>query len=495
MIDSILETPDYLVYYLFALPLLAAIVALAVKDARIQAAGVGAISLTLFGFIIYACITLLWPLFQMEQSLKIWHLNLLPKVPLTFIIEPWGTLFALVATLLWPVATLYSAGYMKTTKAKHTGRFHACFALAIFGVLGIAFSGNLITLFIFYEILTLSTYPLVAHDQTKEALRAGRIYLTYLLGTSFTLFLGAIIYTAHIAGTFSLLPGGTIEGNITNGAACILLLCYAYGIGKSALMPLHRWLPEAMVAPAPVSALLHAVAVVKGGVFTFIKIFVYIFGIEYAMQLAGAHWLTWIAAATMMLASFTALKTDKLKTLLAYSTISQLATILMVASLATAPAIQAAAFHLASHALGKITLFFVVGAIQATAHKTKISELRGLAHAMPYSFAALVVGAMVMIGLPPTAGFISKWMMFTAAMDMGSSVALVTLLVSTLLNALYFSRIIWLCLQKPLDGKRLRRHETGWPMLAALGFTALLCVLLFIYPNPILELAQKFSVL
>lgn len=493
--DSLLSTPDYIIYYLFALPLLAAANALILREAQLQAAVIGLIGCTLFAFLVYFSAVLLWPLFAMEQAFKIWHFNLLPRVPVTFVIEPWGTLFALVACFLWPLTTLYSYGYLKVTKAKHRGRFHACFAIAIFCVLGIAFSGNLITLFIFYELLTLATYPLVTHDQTKEALRGGRIYFAYLLGTSLTLFLGAIIYTSQAAGTFSFLPGGTLEGNISHFAAAILLFAYAYGIGKSALMPLHRWLPAAMVAPAPVSALLHAVAVVKGGVFAFIKVAVYIFGTEFLFQLIAAHWLTAICAITVILASIQALRTLHIKTLLAYSTIGQLATILMMASLATAPALQAAAVQLAAHALGKITLFFVAGALYATAKITTIPECKNLARRMPYSFAALVIGAMAMIGLPPTLGFLSKWMMLAATLDGANMLACITLLISTLLNAFYFSRWIFVACGKTDSDKTRRRHDVAWPMRAVLLILSATSILLFFYPYPVLLLARQFSVL
>ncbi len=493
--DSLLSTPDYIIYYLFALPLLAAVNAFILREARLQATVICLIGCTLFGFLIYFTVVLLEPLFVMEQAFKVWHFNLLPRVPVTFVIEPWGTLFALLACFLWPLTTVYSYGYLKTTKATHSGRFHACFALAIFAVLGIAFSGNLITLFIFYEMLTLVTYPLVTHNQTPEAIRAGRIYLAYLLGTSFTLFLGAIIYTAQAAGTFSFLPSGTLEGNISHFSAGILLFAYAYGIGKSALMPLHRWLPEAMVAPAPVSALLHAVAVVKGGVFTFIKIAVYIFGTEFLFQLVATYWLGIICAITVILASIQALRTMHIKTLLAYSTISQLATIMMLATVATAPALQAAAIQLVSHALGKITLFFVAGALYATAHIETISQCKNLARRMPYSFAALVIGAMMMVGLPPMFGFLSKWMMLSSSLDGMNIVVCVTLLISTLLNAFYFSRWIFICCEKtPLESTQ-RRRDAAWSMRAVLLITSAASIILFFYPYPVLLLARQFSVL
>ena len=493
--DSLLSTPDYIIYYLFALPLLAAVCALTVREERLQAGLVGFIGCTLFAFLVYFSAVLLWPLFAMEQAFKIWHFNLLPRVPVNFVIEPWGTLFALLACFLWPLTTLYSYGYLKVTKTKHRGRFHACFALAIFCLLGVAFSGNLITLFIFYELLTLVTYPLVTHDQTKEAIRAGRIYLAYLLGTSFLLFLSAIIFTAHAASTFSFLPSGILEGNLTPFAAGILLFVYAYGVGKSALMPLHRWLPEAMVAPAPVSALLHAVAVVKGGVFTFMKIAVYIFGAEFLFQVGAAHWLGVVCSITVIIASIQALRTNNIKTMLAYSTISQLATIMMMTTLATAPALQSAAVQLISHALGKVTLFFVAGAIYTTAHYTTIEECKGLARRMPYSFAALLIGAMTMIGMPPTLGFLAKWMMFSAALDGMNIWICFTLFLSTLLNAFYYSRWVFIACKKPDADKLIRRRDAPWAMRAVLLITAAASIILFFYPYPVLLLARQFSVL
>lgn len=491
MIESLVNSPDYLLLYLFGLPLLAMVNALVLKDATKQATMVILIGTVLFAFMVYLMATLLWQVFDIDQALKFWQITLLPDITLKFVIEPWGTLFVLVASLLWPITTLFSLGYLKATKATHTGRFHACFALAIFAVMGIAFSGNLVTLFLAYEVLTLCTYPLVIHDGTPQAMRAGRIYLGYLLGTSLTLFLGAILYVGYATGTYNFVPSGTLEGAVSPYAAGILLFCFAYGIGKTALMPLHRWLPEAMVAPAPVSALLHAVAVVKGGAFAFVKIAVYVFGVDYLAKLPATHWLIIIAGVSVILSSLQALRTNNLKQMLAYSTISQLSTIVMLTCLAVPPGIEAAGFQLAAHAVGKITLFLAAGAIYAVTKKTQIHELSGTARELPIVFIAFIIGAMAMVGLPPTAGMMSKWLMLTAAIDAERPFVLGVLLLSTLLNAFYFSKVIWIMMKPPVAKNNVL--TAGWPMHVALGLTSTAVVLLFLWPLPILQLASKFS--
>ena len=299
-------------------------------------------------------------------------------VSVAFEVEPLGMVFALVASFLWPVTSLYAIGYMRGHHEENQSRFFFFFAIAIAGALGVAFSANLFTLFLFYEFLTFCTFPLVTHHQNEEAKRSGRIYLGILLTTSVGLQLLAIIWTWQLTGTLEFTRGGILAGSASTAVLGAILVLYVYGVGKAAVMPFHRWLPAAMVAPTPVSALLHAVAVVKAGVFTVLKISVYIFGLDLLGTLATTNWLAWAAAATIILGSLVAFSKDNLKARLAYSTISQLSYIVLGALLANEMGIIGGGMHIAMHAFGKITLFFAAGAIMVAAHEKKISRMHGL---------------------------------------------------------------------------------------------------------------------
>jgi len=398
-------------------------------------------------------------------------------------VEPLGALFGLVASLLWAVTSIYSMGYMRSNREANQTRFYACFAFAIAATLGVAFAGNMFTLFIFYELLTLTTYPLVTHHGTDEARRAGRTYLGLLLGTSIAFLLLAIIWTWVATGTLDFTTGGILTGHVGGPALIVLLLLYVYGIGKAAVMPLHRWLPAAMVAPTPVSALLHAVAVVKAGVFTVLKVMIYIFGIDLLAQTPGSGILVWIAGATIIIASLVALQQDNLKRRLAYSTISQLSYVVLGAAILTPISVAGAALHIAAHAFGKITLFFVAGAIYTSAHKTLVSELDGIGRRMPWTMAAFAIGALSMIGLPPTFGFISKWFMLEGAVETHRYVAIAVIALSTLLNAGYFLPIVYRAYFRTASGDGAPHGEAPLAILAALLLTAGLTIVLFFAPG------------
>lgn len=332
----------------------------------------------------------------------------MPGLSIAFKIEALGMLFALIVGLLWLVTSIYAIGYMRSHNEKNQTRFYAAFAIAITCALGIAFSDNLFTLFLFYELLTLSTYPLVTHSGTAEAKKAGRTYLGILLGTSIGFFLLAILITWFVSGTVTFQHGGVLAGKLDPAWAGLLYALFLFGIGKAALMPFHRWLPAAMVAPTPVSALLHAVAVVKAGVFTLLKVTIYIFGSDFILSNNVTGGLIWVAAATILFASMIAMSKDNLKARLAYSTISQLSYIALGAMLATKSGLIGASMHIAMHAFSKITLFFAAGAVLVVTHKKLISEMNGLGRAMPVTFAAFLIGALSIIGLPPFGGMWSK---------------------------------------------------------------------------------------
>ncbi|MDH5599669.1 MAG: monovalent cation/H+ antiporter subunit D family protein [Gammaproteobacteria bacterium] len=423
-------------------------------------------------------------------------LEIAPGLPVKFTLEPLGMLFACVAALLWPINTLYSIGYMRGNKEQQQTRFYVCFAVALSSTMGIALAGNLLTLFICYEILTLSTYPLVTHKGNEEARKAGRVYLGILLGTSIGFFLLAILWTWHLTGTLDFKAGGILNGKVAGPELIILLFLYMYGIGKAALMPMHRWLPAAMVAPTPVSALLHAVAVVKAGVFSVVKIVVYVFGLDMLKISSGADWVLWIAGFTILIASIIALQQDNLKRRLAYSTISQLSYVVLAVFILAPLSTVAAALHIAAHAFGKITLFFAAGSIYTAAHKTNISQLNGIGYRMPWTMTAFTIGAISMIGLPPTAGFLSKWYMLMGAFQEQQVFAIMVIIASTLLNAAYFIPIIYAAWFKKeeqgSDTVELVEHgESPKPMVFALMMTASLTLLLFFFPEVPLQLANS----
>ena len=418
--------------------------------------------------------------------------ELMPGLGLGFEVEPLGLLFALVASGLWILTSLYGFGYMRGHAEKNQTRFFTCFALAIAAALGIAFAGDLVTLFLFYEILTFSTFPLVTHAGTEAAIRAGRLYLGILVSTSVLFLLLAILWTSTIADTLDFTPGGILEGKIDGHAAGLLLMLFAYGIGKAALMPFHRWLPAAMVAPTPVSALLHAVAVVKAGVFSVLKIAVYVFGIDMLAKDGLSDVLIWVAAITILAASIRALSLDNLKARLAYSTISQLSYIVLGAALATSAAAMGAGMHILMHALGKITLFFVAGAVYVVAHKTEVSQLDGIGRRMPFTFGAFCIASFSIIGLPPLGGAWSKWFLVTGAFEAGEPLMAMVFMLSSLLSIGYLMPIVVRAFfRSPVDdghGDEGGLKEAPLLMLIPICTTALLCFVMFFYAESVYQL-------
>ncbi|MGI9320765.1 MAG: proton-conducting transporter membrane subunit, partial [Thiogranum sp.] len=410
---------------------------------------------------------------------------------IAFEIEALGMLFALVAGLLWVVTSIYSIGYMRSHNEQNQTRFFAAFAVSIAATMGIAFSANLVTLFFFYELLTLATYPLVTHAGTPEAKRGGRVYLGILLGTSIGLFLLGILVTWTLTGRVDFQAGGILSGHIDPAWAGLLYALFLFGIGKAAVMPFHRWLPAAMVAPTPVSALLHAVAVVKAGVFTLLKVTIYIFGGDFILSNDVTGGLIWVAAATILIASLVAMTKDNLKARLAYSTVSQLSYIVLGAMLASKAGLIGASMHIAMHAFAKITLFFAAGAIFVASHKKQVSELNGLGRAMPVTFAAFFIGTLSIIGLPPFGGMWSKWYLGLGAVETSQLLLLAVLMISSLLNIMYLLPIpIRAFFSRPESGEHYTKiTEAPKPMLLAMVITSITCVILFFYPDPFYRLA------
>ncbi|TGD72224.1 monovalent cation/H+ antiporter subunit D family protein [Mangrovimicrobium sediminis] len=417
--------------------------------------------------------------------------ELLPGIAIAFEVEPLGMLFAALASGLWIINSIYSIGYMRGNREKKQTRFYTCFALALAATMGIAFAGNLLTLFLCYELLTLSTYPLVSHKGDEATVRSARVYLGILLCTSIGLFLPAIIWTYHVAGTGDFIAGGILAGKIAGADVGLLLALFVFGVGKAAVMPVHRWLPAAMVAPTPVSALLHAVAVVKAGVFSITKIIVYVFGVDFLFATPSSGWLVYAAAFTIIAASLIALRQTNLKRLLAYSTVAQLSYVVMAAAVLKPLAEIGAAIHMVAHAFGKITLFFAAGAIYTAAHKTELNQLYGIGRRMPWTMAAFTIGALSMIGVPPTGGFVSKWYILAGAFQAENLLAIFTIIGSTVLNAAYFLPIIfmaWFADERPGGPE----HGEAPPLVVlALVLTALLTLGFFFFNGPVIALEQQ----
>jgi len=427
------------------------------------------------------------------ETISVTWWQMLPGLELSFTIDSLGILFALIASFLWLVTTIYAIGYMRGHNEENQTRFYACFAIAIGSVMGIAFADNLFTLFIFYEVLTLSTYPLVTHAGTEKAKQGGRIYLGILLSTSIVFFLLAIISTWFVAGTLDFKPGGVFNDTVDKTTAGIILVLFIFGIGKAAMMPFHRWLPAAMVAPTPVSALLHAVAVVKAGVFTVLKVSVFIFGIDLLAILPTTQFLLYLAGATVLLSSFVAMRQDNLKARLAYSTVSQLGYVTIGALLATSAGVIGSSMHIAMHAFGKITLFFCAGAILVAAHKSKISEMRGLGRQMPITMAAFFIASLSIVGLPPTGGTWSKWYLLMGTLDTQQWVLMGVLIISSLLNIAYLLPIPIRAFMSPDDSSSAGTgiQEAPLPSLIALCISCVGVLVLFFYPQPLFELASN----
>ncbi len=376
--------------------------------------------------------------------------ELLPGVKLSFCADGLSLVFALVATFLWGLATFYNIGYMRSLKEHAQTRYYFCFAVSIFGALGVAFAANIFTLYLFYEIITIFTYPLVAHHQDREGFLGGRKYLVYLMGTSKLFLLAAMIITYSICGTLDFRLGDVTRGIFPPDVAAeypnmvrVAYFLFLAGIGKAALVPLHNWLPSAMVAPTPVSALLHAVAVVKAGVFSICRIILSGFGVETMQSLGLSLPTSCVAGATILIGSLIALTKDDIKARLAYSTISQLSYVIIGVALLTPMAVQGGLMHIAHHAFSKITLFFGAGAIYVATGVKAVSAMNGLGRRMPFTFGAFALASLSMIGIPPVAGFVSKWYLGQGAVDAGFPWLMGLFLLSSALNAAYFAPIVF----------------------------------------------------
>ncbi|MEM8935358.1 MAG: proton-conducting transporter membrane subunit [Pseudomonadota bacterium] len=424
--------------------------------------------------------------------------EIIDGLTLEFRAEPLGAMFGVIAAGLWLVNSVYSIGYMRGHGESHQTRFYMCFAIAISAAMGVAYAANLFTLFIFYEVLTLSTFPLVTHYGDEKARNGGRIYLGILMATSIGLLLPAIVWTYAIAGSADFVEGGLLAPHFlaVEPIAGILLALYAFGVGKAALMPVHPWLPNAMVAPTPVSAFLHAVAVVKAGVFSVLKIAVYVFGVDLIADTGAGEPIMWIAGGSILLASAIAMNQDNLKARLAYSTVSQLSYVTLGAMLATSMGVMGGATQIAAHAVGKMTLFMCAGAIYVAHHKSLVSELDGMGRVMPVTFVCFLIGALSIIGLPPLGGSWPKFFLMAGAADIGQLAIIGVLMVSSILNIVYLLPIpLRAFYAKPKDASAepVKISEAPALCLGAFCVTTLACLVLFFMMSDLVAFLEPIT--
>ncbi len=432
------------------------------------------------------------------RTLKCHLFTILPGLSITLRADPMSMIFAIVASSLWTIAVFYSMGYMRGLKEHAQTRFNACFALAIFGAIGVAFSDNLFTMYLFYEIVSVCTYPLVAHHQDKEGYDGGRKYLVYLTTTAKAFLLPAMILIYVLTGTLDFTTDiryGIFSPDLDKILVIMLYVFCLFGFAKNGIMPFHHWLPGAMVAPTPVSALLHAVAVVKVGVFCTTRVMLYTFGLDTMSALNLGIPTAYFVGFTILAASVIALSKDNLKSRLAYSTVSQLSYIIMGVALMTEAGIQGGLIHIVNHGFSKITLFFCAGAIYVAAHKKYISEMDGLGKTMPFTFGAFGVASLSMIGAPPVAGFVTKWSLLVGSIQAHQIGILLILIASTMLNAAYFAPITY----RAFFGKRPKNEpfngikEAPLSMLIPILIACTISVIIGIYPNIMMQFVEAVT--
>jgi multicomponent Na+:H+ antiporter subunit D len=397
-------------------------------------------------------------------------------------LDPLAATFAALASVLWIFATVYSTAYMAHEHNRR--RYFTFYILSLGATMGIALSANLFTLYLFYEFLTIFTYPLVIHEGHAEAQAAGKRYIKYsFIGAG--LILAGIVMTGGAAGTIEFAAGGILTAaSGTVQYLQLIFFCFIMGFGvKAAIMPLHGWLPAAMAAPTPVSALLHAVAVVKSGVFGILRIMYSVYGPQTLHFLNLGLVVAVLAGVTIIAASVIALRQDVLKKRLAYSTISQLSYIILGAALLTITGLTGSLLHMINHALLKITLFFCAGAIITVTGKKKISELKGVGTRMPLTMLAFTVGSIGMVGILPINGFISKYYLVKGSLDAGLPVIIIILVTSALLNAAYFFPIVVAAFFQQGTFERSRGMEAPAAMLLPIVILAVGCVVAGLLPN------------
>ena len=447
----------------------------------------------LAGVVMFALVASMIPEVLAGGSPEFVLFRILPGIELAFRADAFGLLFAAGASLLWILTSFYSIGYMRSLKEHAQTRYYSCFALALSATIGAAFSANLFTLLLTYEALTLVTYPLVGHKETAEARAGARKYVIYLLGAAKLLLIPAIILIYNVAGTLEFRSGGILPPAQVSEHPTLLFVIFAlflFGFAKNAVMPLHSWLPAAMVAPTPVSALLHAVAVVKTGVFATLRVFLFVFGSDAMGQLGADKLALGAAAVTILVASLLALSQDNLKARLAFSTVSQLSYIILGGALLNASGIMGGVAHITNHGVSKITLFLCAGSVYVSTHKTEVSQLSGLAKRMPWTMAAFAVSSLSIVGIPLTSGFVSKWNLALGTVARDNFIMLGVLLIGSLLSMAYLGPIVYKAYFEEESSSEEGIREVPW-MVVPLAISAAASLLLGLFPGPVLELARR----
>ena len=429
------------------------------------------------------------------QEIKIVLFKIVKGVTFSLNVDAAGMVFACVAATLWILTSFYSIGYMRGHGEENQTGYYACFAMCIMAAMGICFAANLITFFIFYEILTVSTFPLVVHHRDQEASESGHKYLAYTL-ISGQIFFAAIVIIYVTCGTLEFVPGGFVSsGDLPMPwATVVFFMMVGAGIVKAGVMPLHSWLPAAMVAPTPVSALLHAVAVVKAGAFCTLRVVLYVFGPEAAKACHGSDILAWMAVITILVSSLIAIRKDNLKARLAFSTIGQLSYIILGICILTPASTAGALYHIVAHAFMKITLFMAAGAIFVTTHKKNISEMVGIGRRMPVTMTAFAASSLAVAGFPFFAGFVSKANIIMGAISNNKPLFAATLVVSGLLAVVYLMPVIIIAFKKEpanvwVEGQMVvnrdfaKKDDASNAMLIPLVITCIIAIIFGIAPN------------
>ncbi|PWM52677.1 MAG: cation:proton antiporter [Clostridiales bacterium] len=412
--------------------------------------------------------------------------NIVEGIGFTLRTDACGMLFAGLSSFLWILTSFYSIGYMRGHHEKNQTGYFAAFAVCMSAAMGIAMAGNLVTLFIFFEILTVATYPLVAHKRDEEATFSGRKYLIYTL-ISGQLFLAGIVFIYVFTGTTDFRAGGII--GLANAAPLWALQVMFFmlvlgGMVKAGMMPFHGWLVSAMVAPTPVSALLHAVAVVKAGAFVVLRIVGYVYGPALLSQIHVASWLAWLAAFTIITSSLIAMKQDNLKRRLAFSTVGQLSYVVLGTCILAPLSFVGAMFHIVAHAVMKITLFFCAGAIYVTTGKQNISDMKGIGKQMPFTMTAFTIASLGIAGMPFIVGLISKFHIAAGALQMNEPIYVAVLIISAMLSLGYLMPVSFNAFFRNNENGDFQKYgEASKMMLIPLCTTAVLAVVLGIMPN------------
>ncbi|MDX1678079.1 complex I subunit 5 family protein [Arsukibacterium sp.] len=476
---------EYLPLAIILSSLLPGLIIFALKEHQVKLR----ITLNMLGAVVKLILVILMLQAVKAGQIFFFSIPFLPGADLVLQGDALSLLFVVLSSVLWLATTVYAIGYLENSPLR--SRFFGYFSLCVSATVGLALAGNLVTFLLFYELLTLATFPLVVHRGTAEALSAGRRYLIYTVSGGLLIFIGVALLHSQLQSPL-FAPGGYIDGIITEQrwllTITFCLMIAGFGV-KAALLPLHGWLPQAMVAPAPVSALLHAVAVVKAGAFGIIRLVYDVYGSDSMRQLQLAEPLMVLAAITILYGSWRALAQQDIKRRLAYSTISQVSYITAGVAMLGPIAAVGGLVHLVHQGVMKITLFFCAGNFAETLGVHKIHQLNGAGRRMPLTSLAFTLGALGMIGIPPTAGFISKWYLGVGAVETDHPMMLLIFIFSGLLNAAYFLPILyrlWFVRQTtrwPAERCLSKRFETHWTLLLPMLFTALLIILMGLFAS------------